>query len=464
MILAMACRFLILLGSLAAAALGAEVNDCPIESPMQSTGTSNKPMQITFVNDLAIDVTLFWVDFSSQEVDSGLIGALTDRMTNSYEGHFFRMRTASGALIMEYKAWAHSGGRKTVYIKPCGKHTDADYPLWDEGRAAEFEALAHDHDAPCLPANPAMSANWSCVKYWTREDAHFRNRSLYGFQPGEVAKYREYQTFDTSYTAQIGKIPKITPVGAGYLKMSMSSGLKELLLEWYKLRRRDAMTPHDVIPGGYTNNDKVLFHKVDLDRFREVQNAIIKEMQQVLQWWTGLRLRHTSTFGVRIYRRDSMLIDHVDRMDTHLASAVLQVHQEVDSDGGWPLEVLLPSGRVGEVYLQPGEMVLYEGAWLRHGRPMRFKGNEFANVFTHFAPLDWKGPDHQASPSFYGYVKGRCDTIADEASRSNCREPTDGKYAAGAVDLNYDVHIPPRDQPRDPADAENEAKSVGDEL
>ena len=84
-----------------------------------------------------------------------------------------------------------------------------------------------------------------------------------------------------------------------------------------------------------------------------------------------------------------MLIDHVDRMDTHLArwllhaiscstrvtcgcwivggSAVLQVHQEVDSDGGWPLEVLLPDGNVGEVYLQPGEMVLYEGAWLRHG-------------------------------------------------------------------------------------------------
>jgi hypothetical protein len=38
-----------------------------------------------------------------------------------------------------------------------------------------------------------------------------------------------------------------------------------------------------------------------------------------------MRLRHTSTFGVRVYRRGSMLIDHVDRMDTHLASAVLQV-------------------------------------------------------------------------------------------------------------------------------------------
>ena len=84
-------------------------------------------------------------------------------------------------------------------------------------------------------------------------------------------------------------------------------------------------------------------------------------------------------------------------------------------------------------------MVLYEGAWLRHGRPMRFKvclaplsalrvlthtyflaayafwptssvhsdlqGDEFANIFTHFAPLDWRGPNDGDSPTYYGYVK-----------------------------------------------------------
>ena len=66
---------------------------------------------------------------------------------------------------------------------------------------------------------------------------------------------------------------------------------------------------------------------------------------------------------------------------SHSSPPLKQVHQVVDEDGGWPLEVLLPHGRVGEVYLQAGEMVLYEGAWLRHGRPMRFKGDEFANIF-----------------------------------------------------------------------------------
>lgn len=82
----------------------------------------------------------------------------------------------------------------------------------------------------------------------------------------------------------------------------------------------------------------------------------------------SLSVRASCHSGLQACRDPSRLL----RPDA-LAPQVLQVHQEVDEDGGWPLEVLLPHGRVGEVYLQPGEMVLYEGAWLRHGRPMRFK-------------------------------------------------------------------------------------------
>merc|ERR1711988_1930931 len=140
---------------------------------------------------------------------------------------------------------------------------------------------------------------------------------------------------------------------------------------------------HPPIPGGYTNSRDVALTKIDLDDFRPVQRAVANEMQEILEWWTGRELTHTSTFGVRIYHRGSMLIDHVDRADTHLASAVIQIAQEVDEDGGWPLEVLDDEGNAYEVFLQPGEMVLYEGARLRHGRPMRFQGTEFANIFSH---------------------------------------------------------------------------------
>lgn len=175
------------------------------------------------------------------------------------------------------------------------------------------------------------------------------------------------------------------------------------------------------------NEDKIQMHRLNLDFYSDVRMLIQTEMLSVMQWWTQMRLRHTSTYGVRIYRRDAMLINHVDRSDTHLASAVVQIGQDVDEDGGWPLEVMLGNKSVGEVYLKPGEMVLYEGAWLRHGRPMRFKGTEFANFFTHFAPYDWNGPgghpatDKPLPAKYHGYSPWRCDTWADvPGSRAAC--------------------------------------------
>jgi hypothetical protein len=85
------------------------------------------------------------------------------------------------------------------------------------------------------------------------------------------------------------------------------------------------MSPHEQVPGGYMNENKIHMHRLNLDFYGEMRMAVVKEMQNIMQWWTQMKVRHTSTYGVRIYRRDAMLIDHVDRGDTHLASAVIQV-------------------------------------------------------------------------------------------------------------------------------------------
>lgn len=105
----------------------------------------------------------------------------------------------------------------------------------------------------------------------------------------QVSGKRLYDTFDKTYTSQIPMIPKVTPSGNGYQIMNMTDRLRDLLLDFYEARKHDSMISHGVIAGGYTNNDKVEFHKIDLDRFQSVHKAIIREMQQVLQWWTKLR-------------------------------------------------------------------------------------------------------------------------------------------------------------------------------
>lgn len=222
------------------------------------------------------------------------------------------------------------------------------------------------------------------------------------------------------YTKHISQIPKVGAFGPGFIKMTMPPTIRNALLPWFNATKAEA-SPHESV-GWFMNEDTIKMDRLNLDKYPDMRAIIVKEMQMVMQWWTQMRVRHTSTYGIRIYRRGSMLINHVDRGDTHLASAVMQVAQDVDENGGWPLEVLLGNRSVGEVYLQPGEIVLYEGAWLRHGRPMRFRGNEFANIFTHFAPYEWGGPDKGGVDTnkplphrFHGYEPGRCDTIADKA-------------------------------------------------
>ena len=174
--------------------------------------------------------------------------------------------------------------------------------------------------------------------------------------------------------------------GAPFLKMDMPPALKAALYPWYDAAYVESMGPERVVPGGFTNGDKVSLNKVNLDDFRSVRKKVFEEMQPLMEAWCNCKVHHSMTYGVRVYRRDSVLINHVDRKDTHIASVVIQVEQQVDE--GWPLEIKLNKTHRVEVYLQPGEMVLYEGAAYQHGRPMRFNGSSFSNIFSHFHPED----------------------------------------------------------------------------
>ena len=361
---------------------------------------------MNFENTLDLELELKWIDFNGREIDQGTIMPLSEASRETFIGHVFRVK--ANELLLEYKVSRETSAKKKVQIVGCGSVKEN--PRSTE-RDEEFAKLMHPLDKPC----EGPSSQWSCVRYLTVQDLEKRSKFDYGIQPNETKK-RGYATVDDSYTQQIGKIPKVTP-SPGYAKMSFTEPLKDLLHRWYFQRRNDSMKEHDVIPGGYTNNDVVKIDKIDLDQYTHIQRSIIREMRQILEWWTaGIKLKHTSTFGIRIYRRNSVLINHVDRMDTHLASAVIHIHQE-GVDQGWPLELYLPDNRVAEVYLQPMEIILYEGAWLRHGRPMRFQGQEFANVFSHFAPPDWYGPKGDSTNRYFGIPPNRLTTLADPPHR-----------------------------------------------
>lgn len=336
---------------------------------------------------------MWWVDFDGNEHYRGVVGDGDHSPINSFPGHVTRIRSlVLNRYMLDFRMPTSLKNRQVI-LKGCGSAADnlAEKQLFEPGRDKEFESYVPDQALPC-DGETKDSSQWSCLRYLTQADVDGRNMMEWGFHQGEQGHRDVGATEDFGYTNAAKHIPNVTDVSPGrsmgYLKMSMTGQMKAALYPWYQQTRPKAID-HGVIHGGYTNSHIIEMEKIDLDDSRMAGHAhldIIREMRQVLQWWTGMPLRHTSTFGVRIYKRGSMLVDHFDIASTHIASAVLQIGQEVDENGGWPLEVKAADGRYAEVYLQPGEMVLYEGARLKHGRPMRLRGKEFANVFSHFAP------------------------------------------------------------------------------
>lgn len=366
-------------GALAVSILGASAGKCPnVMSGSKSEG-GGQSTTVDLINTMDEDLRTVWVDFSGREKEAGILPP-GNTIHNTYVGHVFRVRTNDDFLVWEGRVSEDDG---VMSIEACDElPKDRKVILYSEGREIEFEGLVDTSPFTCDGA----SKDWSCIKKYTKEEVAARDPFKFGFLKSEVRGSRkEHEYMDDDYKSHIPMIPKLTQ---GFLKLNMTDIMRDELLPFYEKWGPKA-AKHEPIGGDYSNIHKVGMTKIDLDNHQGVRRVVVKEMQEVLQWWTQRRLKHTSTFGIRVYHRDAMLINHVDRADTHLASAVLQVGQE--SDEGWPLEVMLDDGTTLEVYLQPGEMVLYEGARLFHGRPMRFNGDKFANVFTHFSPTYWTG-------------------------------------------------------------------------
>eukprot|EP00929_Paragymnodinium_shiwhaense_P007857 TRINITY_DN111775_c0_g1_i1.p1 TRINITY_DN111775_c0_g1~~TRINITY_DN111775_c0_g1_i1.p1 ORF type:complete len:420 (+),score=92.01 TRINITY_DN111775_c0_g1_i1:60-1319(+) len=364
----------------------------------QSLGTPKK-VSLFLENHSPYTVDYFWVRDDGENHFLRTLGPYRTSKENSWHGHAFRFYTqeqpgSPAVLLQEYEATEEDS--QLLALKSCGDlaaSEQAALAALTGDRSAEYESLVHDHNAPCEPQG--KSSKWSCVRHIPKEIYEQRptwdNASLWGFATKTEAQQRPVgETFDRWYEDHMPKMPALTK-GPGILKMSFTQKLRGLL-DFYHREKKASMRTAKTIPGGYTNNHLVKFDEVSLDNFRDVHEMVKGEMWGILRWWTQRELKATDTFGVRIYRRGAMLINHVDRADTHLASAVIQVDQDVDEDGGWPLEAISPEGDCYEVYLQPGELVLYEGGRLKHGRPMRLRGDGFANVFSHFAPMDWYGP------------------------------------------------------------------------
>jgi len=340
------------------------------------------------------------LDTRGGEVSVGHVRPGAPMTQGTYTGHAFRAYAVIAErrrLLREYVAVA-APVRQQVVVVSCGP-VGAWLQLGRPGhvsrgmeRAEEFAALAHEGE--CAPAG--RSGAWSCVRYWPPAACAARHRNEPRFAGKDTFGYPTAQGRYPAGTIEIDEfIPKVPRVssGPGFLKMNMTGLMRQVLPWWYQQQvARAAQKPEAEDAGDRFNDDVVQNGFVDVRTAAGVRAVVEDEMHQVLEWWLGgsTRLEHKGTYGVRVYPRGRVMIHHTDR-PAMLASAIIQVSQRVDEDGGWPLEIITDVGGCHEVFMQPGEMVLYEGAAFKHGRPMVFRGDEFANLLIHFAPEGWSG-------------------------------------------------------------------------
>ena len=119
-----------------------------------------------------------------------------------------------------------------------------------------------------------------------------------------------------------------------------------------------------------------------------INSEVGEYLKETAENWSKVPLELTSIYGVRKYRRGATLALHVDKLSTHVVSAIINVGQELDQDRDWALDILDNSGGVHQVILSEGQMVLYESARLPHGRTRPLHEDHYSNIFVHFRPAN----------------------------------------------------------------------------
>lgn len=173
----------------------------------------------------------------------------------------------------------------------------------------------------------------------------------------------------------------------GFVKAQLPEALSAKIKDFYDKNRTKHAT--ETIAGGYVyhaadqkKQSSALVHLSDALK-KEIHDTIVPMVSE----WCEKDLEPSYVYGIRVYRDQAVLKLHRDRIETHVLGVIINVDQEVNQD--WPLMIDDHSYRQHQIFLKPGEMIFYESARLRHGRPQPFNGNSFANIFCHLRPKDY---------------------------------------------------------------------------
>jgi prolyl 4-hydroxylase len=183
-------------------------------------------------------------------------------------------------------------------------------------------------------------------------------------------------------------LPNYTKIG--FEKFPVPKPLFKKVLKFY---RENKSTQKDEYVKGFIFN--ALVPEKSTSTLIDMPNTLRAEIHEVLKplvaAWCSKPVEPTFVYGIRTYKDKAVLKQHRDRIETHIFGVIINVAQVVREE--WLLMIEDHAYEEHQIVLKPGEMIFYESARLKHGRPIPFEGSVFANIFCHFKPVGYMPPN-----------------------------------------------------------------------
>jgi prolyl 4-hydroxylase len=178
----------------------------------------------------------------------------------------------------------------------------------------------------------------------------------------------------------------------GFSKIKIPQKSWEIIQEMYNKVKENKIQEmfegkDNIIPSDNESNSSDI---LSVEAVPELKRLLHNELLDLHKEWAGANIEPSFIYGIRSYNKGARLSFHRDRIETHHISSILCVDKELKGSEDWALDIQGHDGEWYKVYLNPGEMVLYESAKCEHGRGDAFQGEYYRNMFVHYKLLDYE--------------------------------------------------------------------------
>ncbi|TRY80418.1 hypothetical protein TCAL_04809 [Tigriopus californicus] len=263
---------------------------------------------------------------------------------------------------------------------------------------------------PQLAIQTVLKCRQSCKEYWDihqdKVEPTYRNlfhqiggtnnviKDYFGFEHN-ICDPSRHQTFHSRYTLLTSSFNAWTKNMTGAIHKNSAfrpqkakvppqiyaivKGYHDEFNENIPVRENCTHGTFDCLEINYTDDEECQIKeitKMNIHHLSVEDRAMIALMlEPELERLTGKNLTPALVSGMRRYLNDSFLSTHIDNTGVYDMGIVMQLGQDLDEP--WPLILHDSDGSRMDVYLEEGEMVLFEKTRVPHGRNKRMRGRYF---------------------------------------------------------------------------------------